>query len=144
MPVGFKQILKFAGAAYAGYFIAKKKSLADNLQLSFDSISVDGNILQPIVNINIKAYNPTNSEQSINNIIGKVYMNGNVLVGDVLQVNPQTIRSAGVSIIQIPVNVAFDGIAQTIKQLVSNGTTNYSFVGTINLSGLNVPVKITN
>lgn len=122
-------------------WLKSRKNLFNSTTFSFKGIKVEGSLINPQLTVKINALNNSNHSQDINRIEGQIFLNDTILIGNVLQVEKQVIAPNKVSEILLPVNVRLNGIIDTINQLISRKAGKYSFVGTVNVYGLNVPVK---
>lgn len=122
-------------------WLKSRKNLFNSTTFSFKGIKVEGSLINPQLTVKINALNNSNHSQDINRIEGQIFLNDTILIGNVLQVEKQVIAPNAVSEILLPVNVRLNGIIDTISQLISRKAGKYSFVGTVNVYGLNVPVK---
>jgi hypothetical protein len=133
--------IAIGGAIAAIMWVNSRKNLLISTVFTLKGVSVGGSLLNPQLTIQLAAINTSKNSQDINSIIGQIFLNDTILIGNVYQPVKQTIAANATSVIELPVNVKLAGVLDTISQLISRKNGKFSFVGTINVFGINVPVN---
>jgi LEA14-like dessication related protein len=136
-----QNIFLVGGAAALIFWLKSRKNLFTSTKFFFKGVKIDGSLLAPELIVKLNAINDTPHTQDINRIEGQIFLNDTILIGNVLQTTKQVIAANTTSEIQLPINVRLNGIIDTVGQLISRKAGKYSFVGTVNVYGLNVPVN---
>lgn len=128
-------------AACALWWLKSRKKLIDSSMITLKGVNINGTILNPELSIDLLVINDSNQTQDINKVEGQILLNDKIIIGNVLQLQKQTIAPNATSVINIPVSVRLSGIIDTITSLITNKHGKFTFLGIVNVYGLNVPVN---
>lgn len=141
--MGFKTIVGVTLGLFALSYAARKKNLFENVQFQITKIKIGGTLLLPKLILVINAINPVDASVELTRITGKVIVDNLTTVGLVQFDTPTKIKPKDVTSLEIPIDIRFDGIVETITKLIKGKEGSYTFDGVITLDGFSVPVKRT-
>lgn len=128
------------GATLLILWLGRKKRLFQNANVVLKNINVGGTLLQPKVFVTFGFINNTRETGKINRVFGTIYLNERTKIGDIDFAQTTIIQPQQVTDIQIPVDISFAGIAQTIQNLIKQKEGTYSFDGWVTVDGVSVPI----
>ena len=99
------------GLGIVGWIAYQKYNLAKKINIAFKNFSfVGGTFLKPIVNIELKLFNPTTTTSDIQKITGEIYLQNNV-VGTIYQDINQKILASQTTVINFNINLNLENAA---------------------------------
>lgn len=144
-------IVKVGIAGAIIYWLLAKFDYKKFYDFTFKGISFGGNLLQPTASFQLGIINKTPLPVIVSNLTGIFYLNSDtVQIGEVGNFTPVQIAAeqnnvAAESAIDIPINIYFNGIVQTIKDLI-NGSASKStiiFKGSVTANDVSLPLNLT-
>lgn len=136
-------ILLIAGG-YLGYKYFKIKNAIDGLQIKVSGIdlnSIGTGLLETSLNCFLSVFNPSNTDLSFRQFVGTIFFQGTPIV-DFNVSQPVVLKSNSIS--QVPM----DAVTQNLNllsvagKLLHGDLNDFVLQGTINISGIHVPVNI--
>jgi LEA14-like dessication related protein len=131
-----------AGGALALYFLSKSGA-AGKLRVYFKSVSFGKTkgFKLPEVFAVFRLVNPTNTPLDINSLAGDIYFNKNLLAS-VQNLNKVTVNSNSELLYSVKIESSAFSLIQTLYDYIRNKQKiTVSFDGTVNSSGIVIPVK---
>jgi len=136
-----KKVVGVAIAAGVIYYALTRKKLLENIIVSFAGIKFEGGWNDPKVIIQLRINNPTQFTQTIKKISGRIILNDSILIGEVIQDQPQLIDASNFNIFELPININFTGILNTIAALLRKREGKYTFKGSMVVNGFDIPIN---
>ena len=140
-----KNYLGFGILALAIVYVLRKKSLVTNAKFSLENVAFNWTKKEVYVRMGI--LNPTNSEITINSILGSLFLNNNE-VATIETFNKLLIGANAKTSLNLTMKPTLYGIFTSLKNVLSSKdcktlVKNYKvkFVGTANANGVNIPLE---
>lgn len=131
-------------AASVAFVILSKKTAANLLNFTINSVNTALNGINLIVTVNVLISNPSNQSFTANNISGVLLING-VAYGSVSNYSPITVAPNSQTIypVTITTSIIADGLALYNILSSNNGSgLNIGLTGTASVSGVVIPVNV--
>lgn len=138
-----KKPLLILFATVFGYYLYRKFLVAKNMEFFVRSLSFDGNILDPVLIVNLDAINHEKLGATIDRINGNIYLN-NVFIGKIdqylnLTIEPSTLTNVSFAISLNALNII--ALIASLKQMTNSGIK-ISFIGDIVADTIKFPLNI--
>jgi len=138
-----KGILLTIGAFLLLSYVVNKKQLFKSANVTLKGLKFAGSLLQPEIHLILNFVNNTKQSATITGINGTILLNDSVKIGDINKTDKIEILPDAVTEINLPIDISYNGIVSTIKNLIQQKTGKYTFNGFVNLSGLSIPVNLS-
>jgi hypothetical protein len=139
-----KYLLPLVGLAVVGYFLIRRSTFANNIQVVLKDIALRGTITRPRINVTLGIQNPTNSKATIKSILGNVLWNdqsfANVSSFKTIEILPNAESTFVVE--TRPDLLGASGVIVDIFRKGFKGGV-IKFEGTINVNNINLPLNVT-
>lgn len=128
-----------AGAAAALFFLSRA-TLARRLNFILKSVKPGGTVLQPTLQIELTAQNPTNSRATLKSLSGSISVNGK-FIANVATFGDQVILPRAESVLRITARPTLFGLFDTIRNVLNSrtGANVITVSGTANVDGVSYP-----
>ena len=137
-------IILLGGAAVALFFLSRAGA-ARNLKVNFNRNKADwkkGSWL-PVIFAEFNLINGSNTPLSLNSIVGEIIVN-NQVVATVSMLEKMTIPANSASVLNVKVETSATGAGQVLLSLLQKKQKiNVEFNGTVNSSGIQIPINQT-
>ena len=145
------KLLKIGVIAGVIYLLLKKSNISDYLEFAIRDISFTGDFLNPSADLILTITNKMKLPVTVTNLTGNFYLNDQtVKIGEVGKFTPVTIAAVQNNIptatdIDIPIILLFNGIVNTLQNLLSSGAGNTTilFNGSTTFNGISIPLNLT-
>jgi hypothetical protein len=137
-----KNLLKVGIAGAVAWWIYQKFIFTQSVSFKILTVTFDGSIFKPSVQLTVMISNPSNVTTTISNIQAQAFNDKKVLISDIIYSEPITIAPKSTTNIVLTLYPNLASVISTISDSIKNKNLNLELRGTATVDSIPLPFLV--
>jgi hypothetical protein len=135
----FVKYLAWGVGAYGALWLYQRYVLSKNVEITISNFKINGNILNPQLEIVFQVSNPTNVSVVFESFSGNVFNDSGESIANLSTLGSQRIEKYQYTFVPIIARTTLNSILNSITSFYATKNASYKIVGTAVVDGIKIP-----